>query len=66
MAMDETAIPASQGSVGQNYTLSLNANELQVIQMALGELLQTVRRDEHLIPTIERLLQRLKTTSPNA
>ena len=66
MAMDDTTIPATQGSFGENYNLSCNANELQVLQMALGELLQTVRRDEGLVPLIEGLLQRLKATTPGA
>lgn len=49
--------------VGGPYTLTLTADELQVIQLALGELLGSVRRGEHLIPIIESLQQRLSSVA---
>lgn len=44
---------------GGPYSLTVTAEELQVIQLALGELLGSVRRGEHLILTIESLQARL-------
>ena len=43
------------------YTLTLDAAERQLLQMALGELLQTVSREEHLVPRIRKLLDRVNT-----
>ncbi len=46
------------------YTLTFSATERQVLQMALGELLQSVQREERLTPTIQALLERLRTSAP--
>lgn len=66
MTLDDKTHSTSQSTSGQQFTLTCNADEWQVIQLALGELLQTVRRDENLVPTIEDLLQRLRQTPPSA
>lgn len=46
---------------GGPYTLTVSAVELEVIQIALGELLGSARRGEHLIALIESLQQRLSS-----
>lgn len=51
--------------VGGPHTLTVTAEEIQVLQMALGELLGSVRRDEHLIPIIQSLLARLSAPAPS-
>lgn len=51
---------------GGPYTLTLNADELQILQLALGELLGSARRGEHLVPTIQSLLARLSSASRSA
>lgn len=49
---------------GGPYTLSVTADELQVLQLALGELLSSARRGEHLIPAIQSLQARLSGLAP--
>lgn len=44
---------------GGRYTLALDGAERQLLQMALGELMQTVSREEHLVPRIRALQDRL-------
>lgn len=51
--------PGDELPAGGHYTLTLDASERQLLQMALGELRQTVSREEHLLPRIQRLLDRL-------
>lgn len=50
------------------FTITVNEGERQVLVMALGELLNSTRRGEHLDPTIQALLDRLQriatTTEP--
>lgn len=48
------------------YTITVNEGERQVLIMALGELLQSTERGEHLIPTIQSLLARLQRTTTDA
>jgi hypothetical protein len=42
------------------YSLTLNENEREVVTRALQELLSTTEREEHLIKTVEALLERIK------
>lgn len=44
---------------GGRFTLTLDSAERQLVQMALGELMQTVSREEHLIPRIRALQDRV-------
>ncbi|HKV85753.1 MAG TPA: hypothetical protein VJN88_14460 [Ktedonobacterales bacterium] len=53
--------PEDNPPIGGAYTLTLDAAERQLLQMALGELLQTVAREEHLVPRIRTLLDRVDT-----
>ncbi len=53
-----------QGEV--ELTLRLSGDEREVLLLALGELLQSVSRDEHLTPTVQRLLERLRSLSAGA
>jgi hypothetical protein len=53
--------PEDNPPTGGTYTLTLDAAERQLLQMALGELLQTVAREEHLVPRIRSLLGRVNT-----
>ena len=46
---------------GGPFTLIVSAEELQVIELALGELLSSARRGEHLIATIKTLQARLSS-----
>jgi hypothetical protein len=41
-------------------TLTCTKEECQVLLMALGELLGSVQREEHLVPTIRTLIKRFK------
>ena len=41
-------------------TLTCTKEECQVLLMALGELLGSVQREEHLVPTIRTLTKRVK------
>jgi|GEM_PF-2832737 hypothetical protein len=52
----------SEAVTGATYTVSYTADEQQVLLMALGELLHSVRRDEHLVPTIESLIERVRNS----
>ena len=45
--------------IGGRYSLTLDSAERQLLQMALGELMQTVSREEHLIPRIRALQDRV-------
>jgi hypothetical protein len=45
------------------YLLTFDGAERQVLQLAESQLLQCVRRDEHLVPTIRSLLARIDTDS---
>ena len=49
------------------FTITINEGERQVLVIALGELLHSTRRDEHLDPTIQSLLDRLQriATTPD-
>jgi hypothetical protein len=44
----------------KTYSLTLNENEREVVTLALQELLGTVDREEHLTPTLQALLARIK------
>jgi hypothetical protein len=58
-------IPASSNRpAGERYQFTFTSAERDVITLALGELLQSVRRDEHLIPTIQSLIERMKSAAP--
>lgn len=52
--------------VGGMHALTLDAAERQLLQIALGELLQTVSRDEHLVPHIQSLLERVNRLASDA
>ncbi|HLZ22390.1 MAG TPA: hypothetical protein VKQ30_09730 [Ktedonobacterales bacterium] len=41
------------------YSFTVNEGERQVLVLALGELLQSIERSEHLLPTVQSLLDRL-------
>ena len=57
----ETPEPQTGPSVGdEELTLMVSGNEREVLLLALGELLQSVSRDEHLTPTIQLLLERVR------
>lgn len=45
--------------ISGRYTLTLDSTERQLLQMALGELMQTVSREEHLVPRIRALQDRI-------
>jgi hypothetical protein len=47
-------------------TLNCTREECQVLLMALGELLGSVQRQEHLVPTIRTLIKRLKDAQPTS
>lgn len=51
--------PDDAPPAGGRYTLTLDAEERQLLQMALGELMQTVSREEHLVPRIHALQERV-------
>ena len=44
--------------------VTINAEEQQVLLMALGELLDSVERSEHLTPTIRALIERIRLAPP--
>lgn len=44
----------------RTITLTLSENEREIVALALGELLSSVRRDEHLVPAVQRLLARVQ------
>ncbi len=44
--------------------LTFTEDERQILVMALGELLGSVRRGEHLIARIQRLLDRVQNAQP--
>lgn len=48
------------------YTITINEGERQVFVLALGELLQSTERGEHLDPTIRSLLDRLQHAATGA
>lgn len=48
------------------YTITINEGERQVLVLALGELLHSTERGEHLDPTIRSLLDRLQRAATNA
>jgi len=58
----ETLQGSSSGGEGlaRPVTLTCTSEECQILQMALGELLGSVQRQEHLVPTIRTLIKRLK------
>jgi hypothetical protein len=58
---EDAAVPT-----GGPYTFTVTADELQVIQLALGELFSSARRGEHLIPIIESLQARLARLAPTS
>lgn len=51
--------PDDAAPAGGQFMLTLDAAERQLVQMALGELMQTVSREEHLIPRIRALQDRV-------
>ncbi|HEX6816805.1 MAG TPA: hypothetical protein VF120_00380 [Ktedonobacterales bacterium] len=51
--------PDDTPPAGGRFMLTLDATERQLLQMALGELMQTVSREEHLIPRIRALQDRV-------
>lgn len=63
---DEPLTPASDNPmpIGRVYDITINENEGQVLLMALGELLQSVERTEHLTPTIQALIDRIQRAVP--
>jgi hypothetical protein len=44
----------------QTVSLTLDQNEREIVTLALQELLSTTEREEHLIKTVEALLERIK------
>jgi hypothetical protein len=48
------------------YTLTFDGLERQLLLMALGELLGSVRRSEHLTPAIQALIARVESTPATA
>lgn len=52
--------PASAIPASAPYTVTISEDERQVLLMALGALLQSVERGEHLISTIQTLLDRIE------
>lgn len=58
--------PDSTPPVNGAYTMSITEDERQVLLMALGALLQSVERGEHLVPIIQTLLDRIQHASAQA
>jgi hypothetical protein len=61
--MNAETLQGHQGGgedIQRPITLNCTKEECQVLQMALGELLGSVQRQEHLVPTIRTLIKRLK------
>jgi hypothetical protein len=61
--MNAKTLQGPQGGgedIPRPITLNCTKEECQVLQMALGELLGSVQRQEHLVPTIRTLIKRLK------
>lgn len=52
--------PASAIPASVPYTVTISEDERQVLLMALGALLQSVERGEHLVSTIQSLLDRIQ------
>jgi hypothetical protein len=48
------------------YTLTFDGQERQLFLMALGELLGSVRRSEHLTPAIQALIARVESAPATA
>lgn len=46
--------------------LALTPSECELIELALGQLLAGARREEHLIPEIRALLDKLRAAEPAA
>jgi hypothetical protein len=49
---------------GKSIVLRLTEDEREVLELALGELLSSARRDEHLIPTVQGLLDNVRAAGP--
>jgi hypothetical protein len=58
---DQETATTSPSAAGEPMVLRLTADERQVVQLALGELLQSTRRGEHLVPVIQSLLARIQS-----
>jgi hypothetical protein len=58
--------PTTPPEAGQAVTLAFSGAERELLVLALGELLSSARRDEHLIPAIQALLARLQSAGPAA
>lgn len=56
--MPDTPLPTTGA-----YTITVNEGERQVLALALGELLLSTERREHLIPPIRSLLERVQRIS---
>jgi hypothetical protein len=50
----------------ETYTLTFNGQERQIFLMALGELLGSVTRSEHLTPAIQALITRVESAPATA
>jgi hypothetical protein len=67
MNAEELQGPQSGGEdTPRPITVSFTKDECQVLLMALGELLGSVQRQEHLVPTIDTLTKRLKDAQPTS
>ncbi len=53
---DKPFVTPPQGT----FTLTIDGQERQLLLMALGELLSSVTREEHLTPAIQELLARVQ------
>jgi hypothetical protein len=58
--MNEMSEEQTTQTSDKTYSLTLNQNELEVVTLALQELLSTTEREEHLMKTVEALLARIK------
>jgi|GEM_PF-6908792 len=59
-AIDRESAGATEGPM---HTFTVTEAEREVLVLALGELLQSTRRGEHLVPVIQALLRRLGSAS---
>lgn len=57
---------STAASIDATFTLSVNENEREVVLLALQELLNSVRRDEHLTPVLQTLIARVQRAAPSA